>query len=86
MGQKKIINNGRKPDNLKRIRGIGPRIERRLNDIGITTYSQIAKFNEVEIYFISQNIGLDPNRIMQNHWVENARELLRLNKLVNQST
>lgn len=77
MNEKKIINNGREQDDLKRIRGIGSRIERKLNEIGITTYSQVAKLNEVEIYFICQNIGLDPDRIIRDQWTEDARQLLR---------
>jgi predicted flap endonuclease-1-like 5' DNA nuclease len=83
MNKNKIIKNGRESDDLKRIRGIEPRLEQRLNEIGITTYSQIAKFNEVEIYFVCQNIGLDPNRITRDNWVKNARELLNLNKKLN---
>lgn len=38
-----------KPDNLKKIEGIGPKIERILNEAGITTFSQLANASVAEL-------------------------------------
>ena len=74
----KIINtnNGYEKDDLKQIRGIGPYIESKLNEIGITCFSQIAKLNDVEISFVSQNIGPFPGRIKRDNWMRSAKELI----------
>ncbi len=77
MNAKTNTNNERKKDDLKRIRGIGPYIERILNEIGISYYEQIAKFNDVEIYFVSQYIGPFPGRIKRDNWVKSAKELIQ---------
>lgn len=72
----KTTKNGYQKDDLKQIRGIGPYIEKKLNEIGITSFFQIAKFNDVEINFVSQNIGPFPGRIKRDNWVRSARELI----------
>ena len=76
MNKIKNSNNGYEKDDLKQIRGIGPYIENKLNEIGITCFSQIAKFNDVEISFISQNIGSFPGRIKRDNWMRSAKELI----------
>ena len=77
MSKIKSTKNGYEKDDLKQIRGIGPYIEKKLNEIGITCFSQIAKFNDVEISFISQNIGPFPGRIKRDNWVSSAKELIK---------
>jgi len=79
----KTVKNGCAKDDLKRIHGIGPYLEQRLNEIGITSYSQIAKFNEVEINFVSQNIGPFPTRIKRDNWMKSAIQLLNKNNSIN---
>lgn len=65
---------GTKPDDLKRIRGIGVLIEKRLNALGITTYSEIANWNSADIDRISQTLEFK-GRIERESWVEHARIL-----------
>ena len=76
MSKIRIKKNGYVKDDLKQIHGIGPYIENKLNEIGITCFAQIAKFNEVEINFVSQNIGPFPGRIKRDNWVMNAKKLI----------
>ncbi|MCB0174284.1 MAG: hypothetical protein KDJ97_27475 [Anaerolineae bacterium] len=38
-----------RPDNLKRIKGVGPKIEKLLNENGITTFAQVASMDPREI-------------------------------------
>lgn len=65
---------GAKPDDLKRIRGIGVLIEKRLNALGITTYAEIANWNSADIDRISQTLEFK-GRIERESWVEHARIL-----------
>ncbi len=69
--------NGRPPsgdrDDLKRIYGIGPAIERLLFARGITTYRQLAELTEEDLDEISRSIGGYRGRIARDHWAEQAR-------------
>lgn len=65
-----------KPDNLKRISGIGKVIERELNDRGYFTYAQIAAWTENEVEKISGELALY-KRITREKWVQQADTLSR---------
>ncbi|MBX3145459.1 MAG: hypothetical protein KF785_01705 [Gemmatimonadales bacterium] len=69
--------NGRPPaaerEDLKRIYGIGPAIERLLSARGITTYRQLAELTESDLDEISRSIGGYRGRIARDHWAEQAR-------------
>ncbi len=71
------VGNGRPPggdrDDLKRIYGIGPAIERLLFARGITTYRQLAELTEADLDEISRSIGGYRGRIARDHWAEQAR-------------
>ena len=64
-------------DDLKKIRGIGPHIEKMLKKAGITSYQQISEFSEEDIRLVSDAIGSFPRRINREQWVEQAKELVR---------
>jgi predicted flap endonuclease-1-like 5' DNA nuclease len=64
------------PDDLKRLRGVGPAFERALRALGITTFAQIAEFTEADIERVAQSLKLKPERIRRDDWVGNARALL----------
>lgn len=59
-------------DDLKRITGIGPHLERRLNQHGITTFRQIAEWSESDIDRISKELGPFAHRIRRDRWIEQA--------------
>jgi predicted flap endonuclease-1-like 5' DNA nuclease len=61
-------------DDLKRIRGIGVLIERRLATLGVTSYEQIANWSDVDIDRISNSLDFK-GRIERENWVEQARIL-----------
>ncbi|CFX42509.1 protein of unknown function [Candidatus Filomicrobium marinum] len=61
-------------DDLKRIRGIGVLIEKKLNSLGINRYEQIANWSAAEIDRISQVLDFK-GRIEREAWVEQARIL-----------
>ncbi len=62
-------------DDLKKIKGIGTVIEKMLNDMGISTYHQIAGFSSEDIERISRELGVFKDRIHWDNWVEQAKEL-----------
>ena len=61
-------------DDLKRIRGIGILIEKKLNSLGILTYEQVANWTGADIDRISQVLDFK-GRIERENWVEQARIL-----------
>lgn len=68
-----------KPDDLKAISGIGPKLEMVLNDLGIWTYEQIAQWNESQVAWIDDYLSF-PGRIARDRWIEQAAELAKANK------
>ena len=61
-------------DDLKRIRGVGVLIEKRLNALSVTTYNDIANWTSGDIDRISQTLDFK-GRIERENWVEQARIL-----------
>jgi len=67
----------RAPDDLKRIKGIGPGIEALLHGIGITTFRQIAELSPEERRRVGALLGLFEDRIERDGWVAQAQDLAR---------
>jgi predicted flap endonuclease-1-like 5' DNA nuclease len=63
-------------DDLQRIKGIGPVMERSLNELGIQSYEQIASFTKADIDRLTDGIAAFPGRIEREDWVGSARRLL----------
>lgn len=61
-------------DDLKRIKGIGPVIEKTLNGLGIYTFKQISDFSEDNIKWVDNHIDF-PGRINREQWVAQASQL-----------
>lgn len=62
-------------DDLKEIKGIGPVMERILNDNGCYHFKQLANFSKQDIEWISAAIQTFPDRIERDRWVEQAEGL-----------
>ena len=62
-------------DDLQTIHGIGPVIEKSLNDLGITSYQQIAELTRREIEEIAEILEIFPGRIERDNWIGSARKL-----------
>ena len=65
---------GGPPDDLKRIRGVGVLIEKRLNAMGVIRCEQIANWTADDISRFSQQLDFK-GRIERENWVEQARIL-----------
>ena len=63
------------PDDLKLIVGIGPMLERMLQQLGVSSYRQIARWSEREIDEFDARLPEFPGRIRRDDWVTQAREL-----------
>ncbi len=63
-------------DDLKHVRGIGPVLEKTLNDIGVYLYRQLAELDEAGIEWLARNVNTFPGRIRRDRWVEQASELM----------
>lgn len=61
-------------DDLKRISGIGPKLEHMLNGLGIRSVSQIAAWTDGDIKRIDAALGVD-GRIARDNWIDQARKL-----------
>lgn len=62
-------------DNLQLIKGIGPAIEKTLNEMGIFRYQQIAGMSEYDVDRIAQRLKGLHSRIYREDWIGQAREL-----------
>lgn len=62
-------------DDLTLIKGVGPYIEEKLNEIGIYNYDQVRKFKESDIRIITDLIDFFPGRIERDDWVGQAASL-----------
>ena len=59
-------------DDLKKLPGVSPAIEKQLNDLGIFHFSQIAEFNPTAAHNVGEEVGL-PGRV--DGWIAKAKEL-----------
>ena len=65
-------------DDLKRISGIGPKLEQVLNGMGIRTYAQIAAWTVDDLAKVDDQIKLG-GRISRDDWVGQANGLMMSN-------
>jgi predicted flap endonuclease-1-like 5' DNA nuclease len=66
----------RKPrDDLKKIKGVGPAIEKTLNEMGICHFNQIAEMSEYEIDRVAHRLEGFRSRIYREDWIGQARDL-----------
>jgi predicted flap endonuclease-1-like 5' DNA nuclease len=63
------------PDDLKLIVGVGPVLERMLQQLGVATYRQIARWSERDIDEFDAKLHEFPGRIRRDAWVTQARSL-----------
>ncbi|MEM6343687.1 MAG: hypothetical protein AAF927_07390 [Bacteroidota bacterium] len=66
-------------DDLKKIKGIGPSLEKKLNSIGIFSFFQIANFEAEDEELVNEAIEFFPGRIKRDNWVAQAKEILKQN-------
>ena len=65
------------PDDLKKIKGIGPKFEGDLNSKGIYYWRQIAAWKAADIKMVEELIDSIPGRIERDEWVKQAGEFAK---------
>jgi predicted flap endonuclease-1-like 5' DNA nuclease len=63
-------------DDLKKIKGIGPKLEDMLNSIGVFTYQQVSKMTDVQYKLVDQLISAFQGRAQRDGWADQAKELV----------
>ncbi len=63
------------PDDLTALKGIAKVLEKRLHDLGIYTYAQIASWNDAQIQEVSSRLAFK-DRIHREGWVRQAQTLM----------
>ncbi|MGO4853239.1 NADH-quinone oxidoreductase subunit E [Phaeovulum sp. W22_SRMD_FR3] len=62
-------------DNLKLIKGVGPKLEALLNSMGFYHYDQVAAWSEAELAWVDQNLEGFKGRASRDNWVGQAQQL-----------
>lgn len=62
-------------DDLRRIKGVGPKLVTLLAEHGVTTFAQIANWTDADIDRIDAQLGRFQGRIRRDNWVEQAKLL-----------
>jgi len=60
------------PDELTRIKGLGPKLEKLFQELGVTSYAQIAAWTDADIDKIDPQLGVFEGRIRRDAFVEQA--------------
>ena len=62
-------------DDLQQIKGVGPAIEKTLNEMGIFSFQQLAEMSEYDIDRVARRLKGFRTRIYREDWIGQAREL-----------
>ncbi len=62
-------------DDLKRIKGVGPKLEASLNALGIFHFDQIAAWSDSDVDWADEKFGGRLRRVRRDDWVAQARIL-----------
>ncbi|TYB83536.1 NADH-quinone oxidoreductase subunit NuoE [Maritimibacter fusiformis] len=62
-------------DDLKQIKGVGPKLESLLNSMGFYHFDQVAKWTEAEVAWVDENLEGFKGRVSRDGWVDQARTL-----------
>ncbi|MHC0054038.1 hypothetical protein [Actibacterium sp. D379-3] len=62
-------------DDLKKIKGVGPKLELLLNSLGFYHFDQVAGWSADEIAWVDQNLAGFKGRVTRDDWVAQAKTL-----------
>lgn len=64
-------------DDLKKISGVGPAFEKKLNEAGITTYQQIIDMSEEEMDALAEKVsGVSKDKMIADDWKGQVKKLM----------
>ncbi len=62
-------------DDLSRIKGLGPKLQKLLPELGLSTFAQIAALTEADLADLDTKLGAFAGRPAKDNWVEQAKYL-----------
>lgn len=62
-------------DDLKKIKGVGPKLEQLLHSLGFFHFDQVAKWSAQEVAWVDENLEGFKGRVSRDNWVDQARIL-----------
>ena len=65
------------PDDLKLIKGVGPKLEALLHSLGFYHFDQLAHWTAAEIAWVDENLEGFKGRVTRDEWVQQARDLAK---------
>jgi len=65
---------GGKPDDLKQLKGVGPKLEELLNELGVYHFDQVAAWGPDEIAWVDNRLKFK-GRIERDGWIDQAKQL-----------
>ncbi|MCT8160378.1 50S ribosomal protein L21 [Pseudoruegeria sp. SHC-113] len=63
-------------DDLKKLSGVGPALEKKLHAAGVTSFAQIAAWTEADVADFDEKLSFK-GRIEREGWIEQAKELAK---------
>lgn len=63
-------------DDLKKITGVGPKLEETLNGLGVYQFAQVASWTNDEVMWVDDNLSFK-GRIERDDWIGQATELMK---------
>ncbi|MEO1177139.1 MAG: hypothetical protein AAFV87_08235 [Pseudomonadota bacterium] len=63
------------PDDLKQIKGVGPKLEALLHSMGFYHFDQVASWGAEEVAWVDQNLQGFKGRVSRDNWVSQAKIL-----------
>ncbi|MCR9145830.1 MAG: 50S ribosomal protein L21 [Rhodobacteraceae bacterium] len=63
-------------DDLKKLSGVGPALEKKLHAAGVTTFAQIAAWTEEDIAAMDEKLSFK-GRIEREGWVDQAKDIVK---------
>ena len=67
---------GGKADDLKLIKGVGPKLEALCNKLGFWHFDQIANWTPAEVAWVDDNLEGFKGRVSREEWITQARDLM----------
>ncbi len=61
-------------DDLKLIHGVGPKLERLLKSMDITSFRQVSRFEPDDVAYVTAALDAFPGRIERDDWMSSAAE------------
>ncbi len=63
-------------DDLKKLSGVGPALEKKLNASGVTSFAQIAAWSDADVADMDEKLSFK-GRIEREGWIDQAKELTK---------